>query len=83
MLNLPNTIHHVLWSSPRSFCELFDAAAIPRLLLRGEELSASLFHLLIIIEAPPAQEMSHRPEQVVIRWRKVRTVSCLGQEVDS
>ncbi len=66
-----------------SFCELFDAAAIPRLLLGGEELSTGLFHLMIIIEAPPAQEMSHGPKQVVIGWCKVRTVSWMRQELDA
>ena len=63
-----------------SFSQLLDATAIPHWLLGGEELSAGRFHLPIILEVPSAQEMSHRPEKVVVGWRKVRTVSGMGLE---
>ena len=66
-----------------SLGQLFDAATIPRWLLGGEELATGLFHLPIILEAPSAQKMCHRPEKVVIWWSKVWAVSWMGHELDA
>ncbi len=61
-----------------SIRQLFDSASIPVHRLRDKKLPTGLFHLVIIPEVPSTQEVGHRPEQVVIRWRKVRTVSWVG-----
>jgi len=45
-----------------SFRQLLNAMPIPGWLLGGEELSAGLFNLLVVLEPPSTQEMSHRPE---------------------
>ncbi len=66
-----------------SFCQLGDAAPIPVHRLRSEKLPTGRFNLAVILEVPSAQEMGHRPEQVVIRWRQIRTVSGMGHELDA